>query len=183
MSSHHFVREDQEPALLIADVNAASFDVIQQLLEWSPTVIVLESVLADVLTWGIKVDVVVAHQNNTKLLALELQNQMPIKFLSYTDETEALSTALYFLIASKQKAVNVLSSESLEKFESFSALDISVFQHDKRWSLMRSGHFEKWLTANSILEIFCQGTINRERVEKDGVIEVKRDENFWVAEI
>jgi thiamine pyrophosphokinase len=183
MSSHHFVREDQEPALLIADANSITFDVVQQLLEWSPTVVVLETALQEVLTWGIKLDIVVAHDANTKSLAFELQNQVPIKFISYVDETEALSTALYFLIASKQKAVNILSNEALEKFETFSSLDISIFQHGKRWSLVRSGHFEKWLTAGSTLEIYFQGSITREVLEKDGVIEIKRDNAFWVAEV
>jgi hypothetical protein len=183
MSSHHFVREDQEPALLIANANSIAFDVVQQLLEWSPTVMVLESELPEVLAWGIKLDVVVAHDTNTKSLALELQNQVPIKFISYTDETEALSTALYFLIASKQKAVNILTNEALEKFEIFSALDISIFQHGKRWSLVRSGHFEKWLTAESALEIYFKGSITREVLEKDGVVEIERDGNFWVSEM
>jgi thiamine pyrophosphokinase len=183
MSSHHFVREDQEPALLIADANSIAFDVVQQLLEWSPTVMVQESELQEVLAWGIKLDVVVAHENNAKKLALELQNQVPIKFISYTDETEALSTALYFLIASKQKAVNILSDEPLEIFESFSSLDLSVFQQGKRWSLVRSGHFEKWLTAGSALEIYFKGSITREVLERDGVVEIKREGNFWVAEV
>jgi thiamine pyrophosphokinase len=183
MSSHHFVREDQEPALLIADANSIAFDVVQQLLEWSPTVMVLESELPEVLAWGIKLDVVVAHENNAKKLALELQNQVPIKFISYTNETEALSTAMYFLIASKQKAVNILSKETLGEFEVFSALDISVFQHGKRWSLVRSGHFEKWLTAGSALEIYYQGTVTREPIKSDGLVTINRDANFWVAEM
>jgi hypothetical protein len=183
MSSHHFVREDQEPALLIAYANSISFDVVQQLLEWSPTVVVLENALQEVLAWGIKVDVVVAQDQNTKTLALELHNQVPIKFISYTNQAEALTTALYFLIASKQHAVNILSNEPLEIFESFSNLDISVFQHGKRWSLVRSGHFEKWLTAGSVLEIYFKGGIAREVLERDGVVEIKRDTNFWVAEM
>jgi thiamine pyrophosphokinase len=183
MSSHHFVREDQEPALLIADAHTIDFDVVQQLLEWSPTVIVLERALEDVLAWGIKVDVVVVHESNTKALAIELQNQSPIKFLSYASESEALFTALYFLIAAKQKAVNILSNEVLEIFESFSALDISVFQYGKRWSLMRNGHFEKWLTAGSVLEIYFQGGITQEPVQNNGVVKVKRDANFWLAEL
>ena len=57
MSSHHFVKEDQEPALIIADASAVSFEKIQELLEWSPTVIVMESSLEMVLSWGIKMDV------------------------------------------------------------------------------------------------------------------------------
>ena len=43
MSSHHFVKEGQEPALLIMD--ALSLALIEPLLEWAPQVIVCENAL------------------------------------------------------------------------------------------------------------------------------------------
>ena len=57
MSSHHIVRDDQEPALIIANGAACSEELIGQLLEWSPLVIVLDSAIKRVLELGIKVDV------------------------------------------------------------------------------------------------------------------------------
>ncbi|HYG16495.1 MAG TPA: thiamine diphosphokinase, partial [Bacteroidia bacterium] len=41
MSSHHFVKEKQEPALIIANGEACSRELLGQLLEWQPTVMVL----------------------------------------------------------------------------------------------------------------------------------------------
>jgi thiamine pyrophosphokinase len=35
MSSHHIVRDDQEPALIIANGAACSAELLGQLLEWS----------------------------------------------------------------------------------------------------------------------------------------------------
>jgi thiamine pyrophosphokinase len=183
MSSHHFVREDQEPALIIANANAASYEIIQQLLEWSPTVIVLESALQEALTWGIKLDVVVAVEENVKALALELQQQAPLKFVSCCNHSEALATAIYFLVAAKQKAVNILSDEVLDFFDSFSTIDITVFQHAKRWSLVRHKHYEKWLTAGSVFEVYHQRNTSKYEVKEDGVVEIKRKGNFWVGEV
>ena len=40
MSSHHIVRDDQEPALIIANGASCSNELLGQLLEWSPIVIV-----------------------------------------------------------------------------------------------------------------------------------------------
>ena len=47
MSSHHIVRDDQEPALIIANGAACSSELVGQLLEWSPLVIVLVSAIED----------------------------------------------------------------------------------------------------------------------------------------
>jgi len=57
MSSHHIVRDDQEPALIIANGEACSYELLGQLLEWSPFVIVLDSAMERALELGIKVDV------------------------------------------------------------------------------------------------------------------------------
>ena len=57
MSSHHIVRDDQEPALIIANGASCSEELMGQLLEWSPLVIVLDSAIERVLELGIKVDV------------------------------------------------------------------------------------------------------------------------------
>jgi thiamine pyrophosphokinase len=105
MSSHHIVREDQEPALLIADAHAISFEIIQELLEWSPTVLVVEKALQEVLTWGIKIDVVIAPVGNIPQLTEALHDQFPLKLISCQGEDDAIATALYFLIAAKQRAV------------------------------------------------------------------------------
>ena len=42
MSSHHFVKEQQEPAVFILDVEGISFDTVAPLLEWSPTLLVVQ---------------------------------------------------------------------------------------------------------------------------------------------
>lgn len=79
MSSHHTVLEDQEPALFIMDASAVPFAQIQDLLEWSPTVIVSEEALSEVLNWGIKIDVVIAHANNIPSLTNTLLDPITCK--------------------------------------------------------------------------------------------------------
>lgn len=182
MSSHHIIREDQEPALLIADADAAPLSVVQELLEWSPIVIILERALPQVLNWGIKIDVVVAEASRIPTLKEALNNQLPLKLISCQGEEDALSTALYYVLASKQKTVNVLSIRSLENFESFSTLELSVFQSGKRWSLIRSGVFEKWFPAGSEIHIVSQQLHELIKAEQDGMIVLKKENAFWVAE-
>jgi thiamine pyrophosphokinase len=181
MSSHHIIREDQEPALLIAVTQGTSYATVQELLEWSPTVMVTEWVLHEVLTWGIKIDVVIARSASIPILTEALHDQFPVKILSCQDEHDALATALYFLIAAKQKAVNVLSSASLESFEPFSAIDLSVIQGNKRWSFIRSGSFEKWLPAERTLRVFPDQN-SSVKTEQNGMIIIKRKKGFWISE-
>jgi len=57
MSSHHIVRDDQEPALIIANGAECSMELLGQLLEWSPVVIVLDNAIDRVLQLDIKIDV------------------------------------------------------------------------------------------------------------------------------
>jgi hypothetical protein len=182
MSSHHIIREDQEPALLIMDAKAVSMEQIQELLEWSPTVIVSERALDIVMNWGIKIDVVVAAANRIAGLTASLQNQFPLKLLSYNSPEEALSTAMYFLIAKKQIAVNVVTTEPLENFESFSLPDISVFNGDKRWSLIRQGSYEKWLPAGRTVRLYPSNNEPDLETQRDGVVIIKRDSSFWINE-
>jgi thiamine pyrophosphokinase len=183
MSSHHIIREDQEPALVIDDARGENSESIQQLLEWSPTVIVTDRALEQVLLWGTKIDVVIALSSQIDTLKTELHDQLPLKMLSYNTETEALDTALYFLTASKQKAVNIISDAALESFEKFSSLDISVIKAGKRWVFIRTGHFEKWFPAGTQLLLYPESAHPAPVVDKDGIVTVDRDHSFWICEL
>ncbi len=63
MSSHHFVKEQQEPALLILETEGFDVDRISPLLEWVPTVLVSQNVVETVISWGVKVDVILSSES------------------------------------------------------------------------------------------------------------------------
>lgn len=187
MSSHHFVKEDQEPALVIAHAATIPFTVVQELLEWSPTVIVLEDALPDVLLWGIKLDVVIGQQKNIDQHVQLLKDQVPVKILSHSEEEDPLQTALYFLIAGKYNAVNVLGVNrgTLELFTP--KLDVVTFFENKRWSYARYGKFEKWLSKGTKISLpekvkSVDGLNNSGVVLHDGIIKVMADSPFWIGE-
>jgi hypothetical protein len=182
MSSHHIIREDQEPALLIAEAPAVPFNILEQLLEWSPTVLVTEKSLQEVLTWGIKIDIVIAPVGDIPRLTEALHDQFPLKLISCQGEDDAIATALYFLIAAKQKAVNILSNEPLKVFEPFAAIDVTVFRSGSRWSFIRSGKYEKWLPAGRTIRIYPDGERPSLTTESDGIVNIQQDHGFWIAE-
>ncbi|HET9054268.1 MAG TPA: hypothetical protein VFM90_08855 [Cyclobacteriaceae bacterium] len=182
MSSHHIIREDQEPALVIDNSSTGNSEILQQLLEWSPTVIVTEQALDAVLSWGIKIDAVIAPEARADELKISLQDQLPLKILSCNTAADALDTALHFLTATRQKAVTVISEAALESFEKFAALDVAVVRNGKRWVFIRTGTFEKWLPAGTSLSIYPQNANTKPVVEHDGFIHIHLDHGFWIAE-
>lgn len=151
MSSHHIVRDEQEPALLISEPSALSLDHVEHLLEWSPTVIVTEHALAEVLKWGIKIDAVVAAMGSLEPLKPKLREQSPVQLLGFEFD-DLLSCAYIFLTDSGYHAVNILAdiynSPVLDLAKSFkSSLDSIIFYNDQKWSYIQNGTYHKWVTT------------------------------------
>ncbi|AWG24527.1 thiamine diphosphokinase [Flavobacterium kingsejongi] len=109
MSSHHIVRDDQEPALIIANGAACSKELLGQLLEWSPIVIVLDSAIERVLELGIKVDVLLGDFDNGFDPHLYAAQQYPMKIVHTPDQDKTdLEKAFDYLITNAIPAVNVV---------------------------------------------------------------------------
>ncbi|MCA6380896.1 MAG: hypothetical protein IM574_06340 [Cytophagales bacterium] len=190
MSSHHFVKEDQEPALLIIHPTAMSFEKIQELLEWSPTVIVNAEAVATVQGWGIKIDLVLCLEGQQEELAMSLADQVPVRFITVAEKMNTLSVGYDFLRISNYKAVNVLVEglAELEVIQRFTSMDVEVFLDQKRWVYIESGRFEKWLPRGNRLSVYpiVQTTsINLDQhltSIQDGKVKLESGSPFWVGE-
>lgn len=90
MSSHHIVRDDQEPALIIANGASCSFDLLGQLLEWSPIVVVLDNAIDRVLQLDIKVDVLLGDFDND--FDPEIYKKNNILWILYIRQTKTKPT-------------------------------------------------------------------------------------------
>lgn len=157
MSSHHIVRDEQEPALLIADPTALQLEFVEQLLEWSPTVLVTENALNEVLKWGVKIDVVVARFESLEALKPRLVEQSPVKLLGF-ESNDLLSSAYIFLQDHHYHAVNVLAdiynSPILDLTKHFrSLIDSVIFYNDQKWTFVQSGRYQKWVSTGHHLGI------------------------------
>lgn len=108
MSSHHVVREKQEPALVIANGEACSSDLLGQLLEWSPTVIVLDGALERALRLGIKIDVILGDFDGKDPESIR-ESQYPVKVIHTPDQLYTdLEKAILYLIEEDFPAANIL---------------------------------------------------------------------------
>jgi len=57
VSSHHIVRDNQEPALIIANGESCDLGLLGDLMEWTPYTVVLDGAMQRVLEAGIRCDV------------------------------------------------------------------------------------------------------------------------------
>jgi hypothetical protein len=152
MSSHHFVKEQQEPAVFILEAEGISFDTVAPLLEWSPTLLVAQEAVEIVLSWGIKIDVVLADlafQNENSHL---LEEQYPLRFLTVSS-LSALDEGVHYLLTSQHKGVHLVgfnhqNHQQLE--EKIFDLDLTVMDGDWKYYPVKGGKFSKWFAPSEI---------------------------------
>jgi len=146
MSSHHIVREKQEPALLILGLNNFTEEHLGQLLEWSPTVIATAPVAEQLAVYGIKIDQVVTNNANGI-------TQSDVLIIAPGNQTE-LQAAFGYLLAQGYPAVNVVADEiELTEYEIYvQQINLVIFCHGKKVYTVKPG-FSKWKPAHEMVNV------------------------------
>lgn len=169
MSSHHVIRDKQEPALIIANGESCSMELLGQLLEWSPTVIVLDGAAHRVEPLGIKIDVLLGDfDGNVNLQEIELRQQ-PIKIVHTPDQMATdLEKSILWLIKEGYPSANIAwatglradhtvnNMMSLFKFENRIDL-VMVDDHSRIFSLPRS--YKKWYPKGTRISLIPFGLV------------------------
>jgi hypothetical protein len=135
-------------------------------------------------------DAVLCLEGQQEELAVNLADQVPIRFITFREEMNTLSVGYDFLRTSNYKAVNVLVERlaDLEVIQRFSFIDVEVFFDQKRWVYIESGRFEKWLSQGNQLSIYpiVQTTLlNLDQhltSIQDGKVKLESASPFWVGE-
>jgi|SRR5687767_11135298 len=192
MSSHHFVKEGQEPALFILD--NIEFRYAESLLEWVPLVMVADSVLESVLQWRIKIDVVLQCEHSIELIGDLIKDQGPVETLC-CDKDHIVKTGLQYLAQNGYDAVNLLSVPNETIFQEAEKcahkLQVGIYSEQGKWSLISTGKFEKWLPGESTLLIRSAVPIQTDGVAKKGeywqtmaagIVTIRADSAFWIGE-
>ena len=110
MSSHHFVKELQEPALLIADGEQCSIGLLESLLEWSPLVVALDGAFTKLVSLGVKVDYWLGDFDDIDphaYLAEMGQDHVTIIETPNQDKTD-FDKGVEFLIEKQAKSIHVV---------------------------------------------------------------------------
>jgi thiamine pyrophosphokinase len=169
MSSHHIVRDDQEPALIIANGASCSFELLGQLLEWSPIVVVLDNAIDRVLQLDIKVDVLLGDFDGDFDPEIYKEKQYPLEIV-YTPNQEKtdLEKALDYLVEKGHKAVNIVWATGKRADHTLANITNIVSYRDKIKIVIIDDHskifllpkrFEKWYTANTPISLIPVGKV------------------------
>lgn len=177
MSSHHIVREKQEPALLILGLDNFDDEHLGQLLEWSPTLIATALMAERLNAYGIKVDWIITDDVDTNL-------QSDIKYLPIGDKT-VLAAALQYLINQGYPAVNIVTDDfELSTYQPFATkINLVIFYDQQKIYAVNSG-FSKWKPAGETIGILSaenniettgltQLTPNTYQTLSDGIFSLK----------
>ncbi len=167
MSSHHIVRENQEPALVIANGEACSAELLGQLLEWSPLVVVLDGAMPRVLDYGIKVDVLLGDFDRDFDPEVFLENQDSLQIVRTPDQNKTdLQKAFDFLLERGHRAANVVWATGRRADHTLTNLTTLVQYRDRLAITLLDDYsrvillprrFEKWYPAGTPLSLIPVG--------------------------
>ena len=169
MSSHHIVRDDQEPALIIANGAACSSELLGQLLEWSPLVVVLDSAMERVVELGIKVDVLLGDFDRGFDADYYKETHYPIEIVPTPDQDKTdLEKAFDYLYARNIPAVNVVWATGKRADHTITNLTNIVNYRDKLKIVIIDDHskvfllprkYEKWYTEKTPISLIPIGEV------------------------
>jgi thiamine pyrophosphokinase len=109
MSSHHIIREDQEAALIVANGEACSSELLNQLLEWSPYVVVLDGALHRVVNLGIKFNTVLGDMDSISDAEQLLSDYQPINLVHAPDQDKTdLEKGVEYLIEKGHRNIHLV---------------------------------------------------------------------------
>jgi thiamine pyrophosphokinase len=169
MSSHHIVRDDQEPALIIANGASCHEELLGQLLEWQPLVIVLDAAIERVLDLNIKVDVLLGDFDRGFDPNEILKSQFPIEIVHKPDQNKTdLEKAFDYLIERKIPAANVIWATGKRADHTITNLTniinyrnhLKIVIHDDHSKIfLLPQKFQKWYPANTNISLIPIGIV------------------------
>jgi thiamine pyrophosphokinase len=189
MSSHHIVRDDQEPALIIANGASCNPELLGQLLEWSPLVVVLDSAMVRVMELDIKVDVLLGDFDKGFDPEIYKTSQYPIEIIHMPDQNKTdLEKAFDYLIERKIPAVNVVWATGRRTDHTITNLTnitryrnllkiVILDDHSKVFLLPKK--FEKWYTANTPISLIPIGHVTG--IHSDNLYYPLKDDSLTIG--
>lgn len=105
MSSHHFVKEGQEPALIVANGESCSYGLLTQLMEWCPFIVALDGAYNRLFELRVFADVVIGDLDSLG----EFDRSDKTHFIQMnSQENTDFEKAIDYLVAKGYKTINVV---------------------------------------------------------------------------
>lgn len=169
MSSHHFVKDKQEPALIIANGEACSIHLLEELLEWNPFILTLDGALDRIVDLGIKPDAIIGDFDSIKNLEETLEKIPDIlKIYKPDQEFTDLDKGIQYLIDEGYPAANIVWAtgkrldHSITNFFNMARYKnqiqlCMIDDFSKKYIIPEK--FEKWYPASTSLSLIPCGEV------------------------
>jgi thiamine pyrophosphokinase len=153
MSSHHIVRENQEPALVVEDFGIVDFDLVGQLLEWSPTLITGLHGFFQAVDLGIKVDYVVLISEELPF-GDQILERLPEGTKIFNGSTSFWDgvTQLLKNLPNPNAYIIPRIADPLFFLDWLDEINPVIFSRTMRYSYIESG-YSKWKPKGSLLSL------------------------------
>lgn len=160
MSSHHFVKENQEPALIIANGKDCDESLLSQALEWSPYVVVLDGAVDRVLSLGIKFDALLGDFDRLGPDHEIFKSQSDVEIVHTPDQDKTdLEKAIDFLIEKKQTAVNIVWATGLRMDHTFNNIITLGKYKDKINAVILDDYSRIFVLPKTFKKYYNQGQV------------------------
>ncbi|MFY0643906.1 MAG: thiamine diphosphokinase [Bacteroidia bacterium] len=164
MSSHHFVVEGQEPALVIANGEECSMQLLKQLIEWCPFIVVLDGAYERVMNLEIKMDMVIGDFDSIKTT----ERRPDVQYIKIEEqETTDLEKAIDWLSKAGYTDINIVwatgrrldhTMNNLSLLGRYPNLHLVFYDNHSKAHLLPDS-FSKHYEENSILSLLPLGRV------------------------
>ena len=168
MSSHHIVRDNQEPALIIANGADCGDDLLQQLMEWSPYVLALDGAVHRLLERNIRFDAWLGDFDSgagVDEMALSKMGDIQRIWAEDQDKTD-LEKGIEFLISKGHVAANIIWGTGRRADHTINNMATLWRYHDQMTLSLLDDHsrvyplnrqFTKWYPAGTAISLIPVG--------------------------
>lgn len=168
MSSHHIVRDNQEPALIIANGADCGVDLLQQLMEWSPYVLALDGAVHRLLERNIRFDAWLGDFDSgagVDEMALSKMGDIQRIWAEDQDKTD-LEKGIEFLISKGHVAANIIWGTGRRADHTINNMATLWRYHDQMTLSLLDDHsrvyplnrqFKKWYPAGTAISLIPVG--------------------------
>lgn len=187
MSSHHVIRDNQEAAVAVLDVEQLDYEILGDALEWSPFVMTTALMAEPLVTHGFKLDLIIGSSLDTRD---NVKSQSHIKYIEA--DTNVVKQMIQLAENNKHPAIIIFASfDKCSKDIEAAQIPISVIESDTKWTLINSGYLKKWFSKGDTFKLFSSARVlmnddieaNEEvQVSKDGLLRLHSKKPFWLGE-
>jgi hypothetical protein len=191
MSSHHVIRDEQEPPVFILDTTE-SIDLLKQLLGWSPTVWVIEAAAEWAMSLDIKIDGILTYEPKKHEKINQQSGEYKLKRINQAD----LLPSLFHLLENKMyTGMNIFCNQSQRAIilddigKEAINLPITLITDFETTIVSKKRKFRKWYPKGQMIGILQGDLLENENlqqqkenylVKKDGIVQINSEDSIII---